>query len=49
MAMALDDRARHRGRNPRLEMAITVLVIAILVGTVIVFLFVYHDVPLRTS
>lgn len=43
------DRRNRRPENPILEAALTLLVLAVLVGTVLVFLFVYHDFPLRTS
>jgi hypothetical protein len=42
-------RPARRGPNPRLETALAVLVLLILVAAAIVFLFVYHDFPLRTS
>jgi hypothetical protein len=38
-----------RGRNPRLELALSVLVVAVMVGALLVFLLVYHDFPLRVS
>jgi hypothetical protein len=43
------DRRNRRPENPVLEWALTILVVAVLVGTVLVFLFVFHDFPLRTS
>ena len=39
---------RDWGRNRRLERAIAALVFCVVVLTLVVFLFVYHDVPLRT-
>jgi heme/copper-type cytochrome/quinol oxidase subunit 2 len=42
-------RPPRQSRNPRLEVALTAVVIAILLGVLFLFLFVYHDVPLRTS
>src|SRR5205823_15123433 len=36
-----------RGRNPTLELVVTGVVMALLVVTVLVFLFVYHDFPFR--
>ncbi len=47
--LAMIDRRNRRPENPVLETLITLLVIAVLLGTVVVFLFVYHDFPLRTS
>jgi hypothetical protein len=47
--LAMADKRNRRPENPVLEMALTLLVLAVLVGTVLVFLFVYHDFPLRTS
>ena len=44
------DRPAHlRTRAPLLELVVTAVVLAILIATVIVFLFVYHDFPLRVS
>jgi hypothetical protein len=43
------DRRNRRPENPILEWTLTILVLAVLVGTVIVFVFVFHDFPLRTS
>jgi succinate dehydrogenase hydrophobic anchor subunit len=45
---------RNRPRNPwgrkaGLEMMATAVVIVLLVGVIVLFLFVYHDFPLRTS
>jgi hypothetical protein len=43
-------RPRERsGRNPRLEMALAAIVLLVVLGVAFLFLFVYHDVPLRTS
>ena len=39
---------RSRG-NPRLEMALAAIVLLVFIAVAILFLFVYHDVPLRTS
>ncbi len=41
-------RPRSRG-NPRLETAVTLAVIAVVIATLIVFLWIYHDLPLRVS
>jgi heme/copper-type cytochrome/quinol oxidase subunit 2 len=37
------------GRHGTLEMAVTAVVIALVILLVVVFLFVYHDFPLRVS
>ena len=37
------------GRHAVLEMVFTAVVLAVVVGVLVLFLFVYHDVPLRTS
>jgi hypothetical protein len=42
-------RPREPGRNPRLEIALAAIVLLVLLAVAFVFLFVYHDVPLRTS
>jgi hypothetical protein len=42
-------RPPRQSRNPTLERALTLIVIAVLLGVLFLFLFVYHDVPLRTS
>jgi heme/copper-type cytochrome/quinol oxidase subunit 2 len=43
-------RPRERsGGNPRLEIALAAFVLLVLLAVGILFLFVYHDVPLRTS
>ena len=47
--LAMPDRRNRRPENPVLEAALTLLVLAVLVGTVLIFLLVYHDFPLRTS
>jgi hypothetical protein len=36
------------GENRKTELAVTIIVLAIVLGTLAVFLLVYHDVPLRT-
>ena len=36
-------------RNPRLDLFLTIFVVALVLGVLFLFLFVYHDVPLRTS
>jgi hypothetical protein len=41
-------RSRNRG-NPRLEAIVSAAVIVLIVATVVIFLFVYHDFPLRVS
>jgi|GEM_PF-6084840 len=38
-----------RERNGKLELVVTVVVLAVLIATLVVFLFVYHDFPLRVS
>ena len=45
----MPDRRNRRPENPVLETALTLLVMAVIIGTILVFLFVYHDFPLRTS
>jgi Flp pilus assembly protein TadG len=35
--------------NPVLETALAIAVLAVIVVTAILFLFVYHDIPLRVS
>lgn len=43
-------RPRERpGRNQSLETAIAAVVLLILIGGAFVFLFIYHDFPLRIS
>ena len=42
-------RPPRRSRNPRLDFALTAIVLALLLMMVVVFLFVYHDFPLRVS
>ena len=37
------------GRRGTLEMAVTIVVIALVLAMIVVFLFVYHDFPLRVS
>ncbi len=37
------------GRNPRLELAVSAAVLLVVVALIALFLFVYHDFPLRTS
>jgi hypothetical protein len=49
MAHYRDRPAHLRPNNPLLELVVTILVLTVLVATVIVFLFVYHDFPLRVS
>jgi hypothetical protein len=39
---------RDWGSNRGLEVAIAAIVLCVVVLTLVVFLFVYHDVPLRT-
>ena len=41
-------RERSWGRNARAEMIASVIILVLIVGTLAVFLLVYHDVPLRT-
>jgi hypothetical protein len=40
---------RPWGRQATFELVITALVLVALIATVVVFLFVYHDFPLRVS
>jgi hypothetical protein len=51
LAMAYHHRRRREpwGQHALLELFLTVLVLAVLVAGAIVFLFVYHDFPLRVS
>jgi hypothetical protein len=42
-------RPRPWGRNARVELVATALVMVIVLGVLVLFLFVYHDVPLRIS
>lgn len=35
------------GRNARLELAITIIVVVVVIAAILVFLLVYHDLPLR--
>lgn len=50
LAMAYHHRREHSwGRNARLELIMTAVVIVVVLGVLALFLFVYHDVPLRTS
>ncbi len=35
------------GRRANLELAATIIVLVLLVGLIVLFLFVYHDFPLR--
>jgi hypothetical protein len=37
------------GRQARFEMAITIAVLLAIIATVVIFLFVYHDFPMRIS
>ena len=36
------------GAHRKTELAVTVIIVAIVLGTLAVFLLVYHDLPLRT-
>jgi hypothetical protein len=38
-----------RGRNPTLEMIVTVVAVALVIAGLAIFLFVYHDLPFRVS
>lgn len=50
LAMAyLSRRRRAWGSHVVMEMVLTAVVIAVLIAVAVIFLFVYHDVPLRTS
>ncbi len=42
-------RPRNWGRNATLEIVLTAVVLVALVGGLVVFLFVYHDLPFRVS
>ena len=37
------------GRNPKLERAVTAIIFAVVIGALVVFLVVYHDLPFRIS
>ena len=37
------------GRQATLELVVSAVVVVVIIATIIIFLFVYHDVPLRTS
>ena len=37
------------GRNPTLELVVTAIIFALVVGMLVLFLFVYHDLPFRIS
>jgi heme/copper-type cytochrome/quinol oxidase subunit 2 len=37
------------GRNPTLELVTTAVVVLAVIGMLVVFLFVYHDLPFRVS
>jgi succinate dehydrogenase hydrophobic anchor subunit len=49
MAYHRNRRRNPWGRNASLEMVATAVVLVLLVGVIVLFLFVYHDFPLRTS
>jgi hypothetical protein len=42
-------RRREWGTSPRAELVVTAIVLAVVVGTLLVFLLVYHDLPFRPS
>jgi hypothetical protein len=42
-------RPPRQSRNPRLERTMVAIVVLVFVVVAVLFLFVYHDVPLRTS
>jgi hypothetical protein len=42
-------REKAWGRRPKVELAVTAAVLVVVVGALIVFLFVYHDLPFRVS
>lgn len=42
-------RQRDWGRNAKAEMVATVIMLVVIVGTLAVFLLVYHDLPFRIS
>ena len=44
-------RKEHKpwGRNATLELVVTALVVVSVLVTLFVFLFIYHDLPFRTS
>jgi hypothetical protein len=41
--------AQGRRRNPTFELIVTAVMLVVLVGSAVVFLFVYHDLPFRLS
>jgi hypothetical protein len=52
--MATKHRTRRKqyrpwGRQERLEMAISAVVLILVIATVLVFIFVFHDFPMRVS
>ena len=51
LAMGYYHRPRREpwGRYARFELVLTVLVLVVVIGVLALFMFVYHDVPLRTS
>ena len=42
-------RRARRSRNPRLELALSAIVVVAILVTIVVFLLIYHDFPLRVS
>ncbi len=42
-------RQRNWGRNATLELVLTAVVVIVVIGSILVFLFVYHDLPFRIS
>jgi succinate dehydrogenase hydrophobic anchor subunit len=41
--------SQGRRRNPTFEMIVTAIMLVVLVGSFLVFVFVYHDLPFRLS
>jgi succinate dehydrogenase hydrophobic anchor subunit len=41
--------SQGRRRNPTFEMIVTAIMLVVLVGSFVVFVFVYHDLPFRLS
>jgi succinate dehydrogenase hydrophobic anchor subunit len=41
--------SQGRRRNPTFEMIVTAVMLVVLVGSFLVFVFIYHDLPFRLS
>jgi hypothetical protein len=37
------------GRHAKVELAVTIIVIAVVIGAILVFLLVFHDFPFRVA